>query len=183
MKTSHVRIGSLSLIVLGAAGGVLLSGCDAKTPAPTAVAQAQQKYDAVKLLEGLVSDNDGPVKSGVVKALTEKGAVIASTELNDKSKYALDVPAGTVLPIVIAYYPTAEAGDDQRMITVAVHAAVSKYDINPASTRIAEQAKALGGYTHKNLVRAAESSGIVPANNKTTAGFRGDPTTQYGGWH
>ncbi len=69
------------------------------------------------------------------------------------------------------------------MMAAVVHTGASKYDINQLSTRIAKQAKAMGGYTHKNLVQAAESTGTVPASNKTTAGFHGDPTTQYGGWH
>jgi hypothetical protein len=51
------------------------------------------------------------------------------------------------------------------------------------TTSIAKKAQALGGYTHANMVQAAEDTAKVPDANKTTAGFRGDPTTQYGGWH
>jgi len=160
-----------------------LNACDSK-PQPSLVAKpSQEKYQVVATLEGLVTDDNGPVKSGVVKALTEKGEVLASVELADSPRYRLEIPAGTLLPIVLAYYPSANSSDDKRMIAAAVHANKSLYDINPSSTRIAKQAKAMGGYTHNNLVRAAEASGIVPADNKTTAGFRGDPTTQYGGWH
>jgi hypothetical protein len=115
--------------------------------------------------------------------LTEKEQLLTQIELVDGPHYSVEVPAGTTLPILLAYYPTAYAGEVQRMISVVVHAAASKFDINPLSTQIAKQAKDLGGYTHKNLVRAAESTGTVPASNKTTAGFHGDPTTQYGGWH
>jgi len=160
-----------------------LIGCDSK-PQPSVISQPnQEKYEKDKTLQGLVSNDEGPVKTGVIKVLAETGQELSRVELADSPRYSLDVPAGTVLPIILAYYPTADASDETRMIAVVIHAGASKYDINPLSTRIAKQAKALGGYTHKNLVRAAESSGTVPADNKTTAGFRGDPTKQYGGWH
>lgn len=168
--------------ILLVSGGVL-TGCDAKPKSSTVATVSVQKYEKVKTLHGLVTNDDGPVKTGIIKALTETGQELSQTQLEGHPQYSLDVPAGTVLPIVLAYYPTVDASDDQRMIAAVVHAGASKFDINQLSTRIAEQAKALGGYTHKNLVRAAEESGTVPASNKTTAGFRGDPTTQYGGWH
>ena len=163
--------------------GATLTGCDSKPKASIEAKVSIQKYEKIKTLHGLVTNDEGPIKTGIIKALTETGQELSQTQLEGSPQYSLDVPAGTVLPIVLAYYPTADAGDDQRMIAAVVHAGASKFDINQLSTRIAEQAKAFGGYTHKNLVRAAEESGTVPASNKTTAGFRGDPTTQYGGWH
>jgi hypothetical protein len=51
------------------------------------------------------------------------------------------------------------------------------------TTAIAKKAQSMGGYNHANMVRAAEGTIAVPDANKTTEGFRGDPTTQYGGWH
>jgi hypothetical protein len=172
-------------LVLGCLLGLggLLSGCDSK-PQPSPVTNTSvQKYEQTKTLQGLVTNDAGPVKTGVIKVLTEKEQLLTQIELVDGPHYSVEVPVGTTLPILLAYYPTAYAGEVQRMISVVVHAAASKFDINPLSTRIAKQAKDLGGYTHKNLVRAAESTGTVPASNKTTAGFHGDPTTQYGGWH
>lgn len=163
--------------------GFLLSGCDSKPQPLPAAHTSVQKYEQTKTLQGLVSNDAGPVKSGVIKVLTEKEQLLTQIEFVDGPHYSIEVPAGTTLPILLAYYPAADAGDAQRMISVVVHAAASKFDINPLSTRIAKQAKDLGGYTHKNLVRAAEGTGTVPASNKTTAGFHGDPTTQYGGWH
>ncbi|HCT99478.1 MAG TPA: hypothetical protein DF614_05290 [Methylococcaceae bacterium] len=60
---------------------------------------------------------------------------------------------------------------------------MTSYDINALTTRIAQRAKSLGGYTRQNMVLAAGDSVNVPDANKTTTGFRGDPTSQYGGWH
>lgn len=162
--------------------GLALPGCDSK-PAPAISTASPEKYAAATTLQGLVTRDSGPVKSGLIKAFSEQGELLASVELNGTPRYSLELPAGTRLPIVLNYLPDVNAGEAQRMQAVVVHSTVSKYDINPSSTRIAKQAKALGGYSHKNLVRAAEETGIVPADNKTTAGFRGDPTTQYGGWH
>jgi hypothetical protein len=163
--------------------GSLVSGCDSKPQPLPATNTSVQKYEQVKTLQGLVSNDAGPLKTGVIKVLTEQEQLLTQIDVVDGPHYSVDVPAGTTLPILLAYYPTADAGEAQRMIAAVVHAAASKFDINPLSTRIAKQAKDLGGYTHKNLVRAAESTGTVPASNKTTAGFHGDPTTQYGGWH
>lgn len=164
-------------------GGALLAGCDSKPKASSISKPSVQKYDQAKTLQGLVTNDAGPVKTGIIKALNEQNQELARMALTDGPHYSLEIPAGTALPIVLAYCPAADAPDDQCMISAVVHAGASKFDINPLSTRIAKQAKALGGYTHKNLVSAAENTGTVPASNKTTAGFRGDPTTQYGGWH
>lgn len=171
------------MLCLLAVGGWILSGCDSKPQPPSASKTGVAKYDSAKTLQGLVADDNGPVKTGIVKALTETGQLLAQTEISAGPHYSLEVPAGAQLPILLAYYPSADAGDEQRMLAAVVHTGASKFDINPLSTRIARQAKAMGGYTHKNMVQAAESNGTVPASNKTTAGFRGDPTTQYGGWH
>ena len=71
---------------------------------------------------------------------------------------------------------------EQWMVAV-VDEKISQYQINPATTAIAKAAKTMGGYTRANLVRAAEETVHVPDANKTSTGWRGDPTTQYGGWH
>jgi hypothetical protein len=73
-----------------------------------------------------------------------------------------------------------QSGD---FISVVVDADVTNYDINSFTTNIAAKAKSLGGYTRKNMILAASDSVHTPDANKTSAGFRGDPTSQYGGWH
>jgi hypothetical protein len=159
---------------------LLLAGCERDAPKSAFPQQSVKKYEKATVLEGLVSDNKGPIKSGIVKVSDEKGVLIAETVLQGDEHYRVQVPAGTVLPIVLTFLP-ATAGE--QMITAVVHPNVTKYDITPLSTAIAKKAKALGGYTHGNMLVAAESMGTVPDDNKTTAGFRGDPTKQYGGWH
>lgn len=163
---------------------IVMLACDA-TPKSTAMAAQPriEQYTHAKQLEGLVTNDSGPVKTGIIQAITEQGKILATAYLQGQPRYSLDLPAGTTLPLILSYAPDTNASEDQRMMTVAIHSNTSKYDINPASTRISKLAKAMGGYTHNHWISAAESSGIVPADNKTTAGFRGDPTKQYGGWH
>jgi len=168
-----VLAASLSILAFAA-------GCGKEAPKSAFPQQAVKKYAQATMLEGLVFDDKGPVKSGTVKVGDEHGAVIAETALQGSEHYRVQVPAGTVLPVVLTYYPAA-AGE--QMITAVIHPAVTQYDINPLSTAIAKKAKALGGYTHGNLLVAAQGMGSVPDDNKMTAGFRGDPTKQYGGWH
>lgn len=167
--------------VLLVAGVALLAGCGEQggKTAASKLMEAPQHYTKAVRLEGTVSDNTGPVQSGTVKAMTPGGQLIAETTLANSHRYSLEIPAGTALPLLLSVEPN--GGD--KLLCAVVHAGISKYDINPSSTAIAKQAKTLGGYTHANLVRAAESMVAVPDANKTTSGFRGDPTTQYGGWH
>ena len=68
-------------------------------------------------------------------------------------------------------------------MAVVIHPTITRYDINPLTTAIAKKAMALGGYTDTNMRQAAESTVSVPDADKTSAGFRGDPTQHYGGWH
>jgi hypothetical protein len=171
----HRGVLAASLLAL-----ITAAGCGNETPKSAFPQQTVRKYEQAVTLEGMVSDDKGPVKSGTVKVSDEKGAVIAETALQGSEHYRVQVPAGTALPILLTFYPV--AGGEQ-LVTAVIHPTVTKYDITPLSTAIAKKAKALGGYTHGNLLVAAESMGTVPDDNKTTAGFRGDPTKQYGGWH
>lgn len=162
----------------------IMSGCgqdQAKSSTPSKAA-VKQTLRTTSLL-GAVSDNAGPLKTGTVSLLSESGQTLASTELNNSQRYEIQVPTGTDLPVILSYTPGPNAPKDAQLISVVIHPDASKYDINPTTTTIAKQAKAMGGYTHNNMVQAAESTAHVPDANKTTSGFRGDPTTQYGGWH
>ena len=145
------------------------------------IKQDIKKYEQATTLEGVVSNNHGPIRAGTIKVTDMYEELVASTALRNNGHYSVKIPADTVLPIVLTFYP--DVADGEKLITAVVHPSITKYDINPLTTSIAKKALAMGGYTHANLVRAAEGTATVPDANKTTAGFRGDPTTQYGGWH
>lgn len=178
MRTNSLQNwGTLVTFLLALLG---LAGCGNEAPKSAFPQQTVKKYERTTTLEGQVSDDKGPIRSGTVKVSDEKGAVIAETALQGSEHYRVQVPAGTVLPVVLTFYPVSGGAP---LITAVIHPTVTQYDITPLSTAIAKKAKALGGYTHGNLLVAAEGMGTVPDDNKTTAGFRGDPTKQYGGWH
>jgi hypothetical protein len=114
-----------------------------------------------------------------VEVTDESGHFITDAAV-DNGHYSVEIPANTVLPILLTF--SSELGAE-KLVAAVVHDSITKYEINPSSTAIAKAAKAMGGYTHANMIRAAEDTAHVPDANKTTTGWRGDPTTQYGGWH
>ena len=171
----------LSTLLLLFMTSCFLTGCEKSKQNTAPIKQVIKKYDQATTLEGVVSNNEGPIKAGTIKVTDNSDQLIASTAVQHNGHYRVEIPMDTFLPIILTFYP--DAADGQKLITAVVHPGITKYDINPLSTSIAKKAQAMGGYTHANLVRAAEGTAIVPKANKTAAGFRGDPTTQYGGWH
>lgn len=168
--------GLLTLFIVG----VFLVGCDNQTPKKPTIKYPVQSYDSKTVLEGSVTDENGPVLEGEVKVADSSGRVIARTRLANSKHYQVEVPAGTQLPVVLTIKPK---GAEEPLIAVGVSKMVTTYDISPLTTTIAKRAKELGGYTYSNMVLAADSTVGVPDANKTSTGFRGDPTKQYGGWH
>jgi hypothetical protein len=161
---------------------VLLSGCGKEAKPQKVQKEAVQKYEKTVTLQGSVSNNTGLVKSGKVEARLPSGKLLAETVLENSARYQLQIPAGTVLPLILSFSPTDNQSAD-KLISVVVQADINRYDISPLTNAIAQQAKALGGYTLRNMTQAAEDGVHVPDANKTSTGFRGDPTKQYGGWH
>lgn len=161
----------------------LLNGCEKNKPNQTNAPTVIKKYPKLTLLKGTVNYNNRPVSSGTIKAATPNGKLIASTELANSNHYQIEIPAGTELPIVLTFYPDASEKNKETLVSAAIHPNLTQYDLNPFTTAIAKKAQALGGYTHTNMTSAAESTVHVPDENKTSSGWRGDPTKQYGGWH
>ena len=169
-------ISSLIGVVLGS---LLLSGCDDSQKSAKVFPTVVRKYTQNTAIEGIVSNNKGVLKTGHVKVMSTSDQLITQANL-DSGHYKVDIPANTDLPILII--ATAE-GETEKLSVAVVDDSIKQYQINPTTTAIAKAAKAMGGYTRANLVRAAEETVHVPDANKTTTGWRGDPTTQYGGWH
>ena len=162
----------------------LLTGCDTKQATNTAITAPIKRYTQTTLVEGQVSGEQGAIKTGLVQASTVTGKVIASSALSASNHYQLTIENGTPVPLVLRFIPASEDKlNTQELMTVVIHPTITQYAITPLSTQIAKKAEKLGGYSHATLVRAAESSLQMPDENKTSAGFRGDPTKQYGGWH
>jgi hypothetical protein len=103
--------------------------------------QVIKKYDTATILEGTVSNNNGPIKAGSIKVTDSKDQLVASTTLQNSSRYSVEIPANTVLPIVLTFYPEPDKADAEKLITAVVHPAITKYDINPLTTAISKKAK------------------------------------------
>lgn len=162
---------------------LLLTGCNNDTDKKSAIVsqQAIQKYTIDTTLSGKVSNKEGTIREGIVKANDSKNKLISSTEVDKDGHYSLTIPANTELPIILSH--SLPNSDKDSLISVVIYASYKKYDINDLTTVIAKKAKSLGGYTHSNMTIAADQTVGVPDANKTSTGFRGDPTSQYGGWH
>ena len=160
--------------------GFAITGCEQEKKTAKAVSLTViKKYAQTTTLEGVISDNKGVIKSGRVEATNEDGRLITHAAV-DNGHYRIEIPVNTALPILLTF--SSESGAE-KLIAVVIHDSITKYEINPSTTAIAKAAKAMGGYTHANMIRAAAETVHTPDTNKTTTGWRGDPTTQYGGWH
>jgi hypothetical protein len=176
-----VRRYSLLMLLIASCG---LTACDNQPSTTTPLShQSTKTYSQATTLQGTVSNQQGRIKSGYIKVTDSNQQTIASTDVQDNGLYKIEIPANTQLPIVLTFHPDEKYANAEQFMVVAIDPAISKYDINPLTTAIAKKAKEMGGYTRSNLVIAAENMVHVPDANKTSTGFRGDPTTQYGGWH
>lgn len=167
---------SMLLVFLG---GFTLTACDQGGKTSATSQPEVKKYKQATMLQGSVNYNSGTIKAGVVHVTDENGRVITQTTLED-GHFQVEVPANTVLPVLLKF--TSESGKEE-FVTAVIYDTVTRYYINPSTTAIAKAAKSMGGYTRANMDRAAENTVHVPDSNKTSAGWRGDPTKQYGGWH
>lgn len=172
----HKILFSLLLVTLGSFS---IIGCDQGQKAAKANQAVTKKYTQATFIEGVVSNNKGVIKTGIVEVTDENGRLITKVAV-DNGHFRVEIPANTVLPILLAF--SSESGTE-KLVAAVIYDTITKYYINPSTTAIAKAAKAMGGYTRTNMVRAAEDTVHAPDANKTTTGWRGDPTTQYGGWH
>lgn len=170
-------------IVLASIISLFLYGCDNSDKNKPVDKITQQILKKETTYKGLVSDKKKSIKSGEVKVTNSQGKLIASTTITKSRRYSVKIPADTELPLILSFTPENDTSDKNKLMTVAIFTAIKKYDINDLTTLIAKKAKSFGGYTHRNMVIAADQTVGIPDANKTSTGFRGDPTRQYGGWH
>jgi hypothetical protein len=82
---------------------------------------------------------------------------------------------------------TASPEGETRTLKAAITSdLVSEQDISSVTTIVVETAMNLGGLTETNLAKAAGaaiSQRRSSGGSGGSAGFKGDPTKQYGGWH
>jgi hypothetical protein len=164
---------------------MFISGCgENKQPSQLVTANAAvKKYDKTTVLHGTVRNDKGVIENGTVSVTTLNGQLITSMRLENNKTYEVEIPANTELPLLLKFSADSASTETKNFIAVVIHPGITKYEISPLTTAIAEKAMKLGGYTDSNLRQAAESMVHVPDADKTSTGFRGDPTQHYGGWH
>ncbi|MDD5277266.1 MAG: hypothetical protein PHR16_14450 [Methylovulum sp.] len=179
----RIKHSALKIILAAFIIGCFLPSCGKTDKPKIAIQQSIKKFGTATVLSGLVVGKEAPMKTGTIKVTGIDGKLLASTDLEDSNHYRLEIAANTELPIILRYYPKPDSLEADQLVAVVIEPSITQYDISPLTTAIAEAAKALGGYTRANMVMAAENRVNVPDANKTSTGFRGDPTKQYGGWH
>jgi hypothetical protein len=154
---------------------LLLGGCGESSNDKRASTGAYSR------IEGIVTDRDGPITSGKIIIKDKNGAAITSVTLNGDSKYSADIPANAAYPVFLEIDER-----DELLEAVVLDPTAVKQDITPMSSLVVRSARDLGGVTKENMARAAInaiSQSKTAGGKNTTAGFKGDPTKQYGGWH
>ena len=158
-----------------------LTGCDSGK-STVGVEASGSISDKAATLTGVIRDQQGLVKNAKLKATDFKSKEVAVIQLEGDARYSIEIPSGTTYPLLITAQPGGKTKKEALTVAV-VSPARSKHDITPVSTAIAAKALSMGSYTSENLKAVAMSTIAVPGKKKTEAGFSGDPTKQYGGWH
>jgi len=171
------------MLLTAVISALYLVGCGNTERQPSPMQQIVKKFAKTTALTGQVIGKDQAMTTGLIKVIDNAGRLLTTQELHGDSHYRLEIPADTAVPVVLVYVPKPDSLETEQLLSVAIEPSITRYDISPLTTAIANGAKALGGYTRANLVMAAENKVNVPDANKTSTGFRGDPTKQYGGWH
>jgi hypothetical protein len=158
----------------------LMAGCEDKPQSTTFGQPAQTKqFSQATEISGTAGTGKSLLKSGKLVISDTNDHTIAETVL-ENGHFKIVIPAQTALPLLLN---VSTESHPEKLTAVAIDPSITHYFIDPSTTAIARAAKAMGGYTRTNLIRAAEDTTHAPDANKTTTGWRGDPTTQYGGWH
>lgn len=162
---------------------IILFSCFGLTGCGDSTSSSASKTVSVDSIEGLVINEAGPVASGKIEGKDRDGRVIAKTELNGDGHYKLVIPVGSAYPLVLHAYPS---GSDETLTAVVTSELAEEQDISQVSTIVVETAMSLGGLTEANIAKAAGAA-IAQRKNSggagSSAGFKGDPTKHYGGWH
>lgn len=142
---------------------------------------SKDKSPQITRIEGIVTERDEPVTQGKILAKDRNGRMIASTELKGSENYSITIPGNAAYPITLEI-----AVDDTLLEAVVMSSSSALQDISTMSTLVVQSARNLGGITKENMAQAAINA--IRQNQKasgkgTSAGFKGDPTKQYGGWH
>ncbi len=155
---------------------LFMTGCgDSSTSGKPALSGA-----AVQL-RGIVANREGLVSEGQVVIKDSNGRTLATVQLQGEKGYTATIPANTSYPIMLSV-----SNEGKQLRAVVLNPETEKQDITIMSTLVVESAENLGGFTRENMARAATNAinqSRTKSGKGTVAGFKGDPTKQFGGWH
>ena len=177
-KISNFLAGALVLIFIAA-----LSGCGKNPDTSSVVKEAPKTNSKAVTISGTVRGDSGVVSAGEIKVQDRSGKKVTTSMISEKGLYEVDIPAGTNYPLLLTATPDRNQQQKGKLSVAVVEPLSTDHDLTTISTKIAEKAKSLGGYTRKNMMQAAMTTAAMPDRDTTVGGFRGDPTKQFGGWH
>jgi len=157
----------LSLMIAGCGGQT--SGSSGSGPGPVTI-------------RGLVSDDRGPIPYAPVEATDEDGRLKATTTAGEDGHFEITIPATATYPLLLV----AKLPQGKELRAVVTSAQVAEQDISPYTDLVVKTARQLGGLTPDNIARAAGAAiNMRPSQGgkRSSTGFKGDLTKQYGGWH
>lgn len=170
-------------IALAVLCSVSLTACDEAPRVQQATGSAAATFATRDVsVSGIVADREGLFPAATVTAKTLDGATITQAQTDEQGEYQLVLPKGTAFPVLLH-----SQGRDGKLIeAVILNESVPRQDLTRMSTLVVASARNLGGITAENMVRAAANAiqqSRTMGGKQTVAGFKGDPTKQYGGWH
>jgi len=134
-------------------------------------------------ITGIVLQDETPITKARIEATDSAGKVIANTEVGGDGHYRIAIPVGAKYPVVLNASFEGEGSPLKAAVTSDL---ATDQNISSVTTIVVNTAMNLGGLTEINLAKAA---GAAISQRKSTggsggsAGFKGDPTKHYGGWH
>jgi hypothetical protein len=152
---------------------MLLIACDGSNSSDSSM--------KVKTISGTVSYRHEPITEGTVIVKDSNGQTITSSKLQGESHYSVNLPGNVDYPIMLSF-----KYKDDELRAVVISAQTDRQDLSSMSTLVVEYAENLGGFSHDNMLTAARNainSSQTKSGKGTQAGFKGDPTKQFGGWH
>ncbi len=177
-KHQHFLTSFLALIFI-----TTLSGCGKDPDISSVVKEAPKTNSSAVTISGLVRGESGVVSAGEVKVKDRTGKKVTKSMIDAKGSYKVDIPSGTRYPLLLTATPDRSQQQKGKLSVAVVEPLSTDHDLTVISTKIAEKAKSLGGYTRKNMMQAAMTTAAMPDRDTSVGGFRGDPTKQFGGWH
>ncbi|HEB78064.1 MAG TPA: carboxypeptidase regulatory-like domain-containing protein [Methylothermaceae bacterium] len=133
-------------------------------------------------IRGLVSDDRGPVPFAEIEATDEDGRLKATATAEQDGHFQITIPPTAPYPLLLV----AKLPNGKELLAVVTSNQVVEQDISPYTDLVVKNARQLGGLTPGNIAKAAGAAiNMRPSQGgkRSSTGFKGDLTKQYGGWH